>query len=448
MCGSKCARGCTGSSCHCDGWQAAADAGVLDLTDALCLPPSECRTACDDQADCAGFDVSTEHAGLCWLTAASAACVPAADDGFEHWEVQAGAPCTDDTDFGLHVGDITVSDRAGRGTWVLDPADGAAQSLEVTGAGLDWVRDRVMLVAKDGVCGVSDPLGGDALFYARNAAVASTVDQPLDGAEGPYEAPVPKTATYQATLGTYCAGANVPQEQLPPTCYDQCAHDAAGPNCTGFFAGSDTSASTALCLEAQSCLDTCTELDSCVGVSVHKTLPRCFLRTSCTLRMHGEYDVYVKGRRLTSKWGVAAEAAKGFSWAELLRFPSLSVPAGTYKACFCDSALTTTQAGICLANKADFKVDIGLVHVSGVECLLQDAKYTRGTCVAQGYGGLRCHEANAPPAAPAEGVAAVSTVTDGPAAEEVTASVSAWCLYGPEEETAHHPICEFERRLS
>lgn len=315
-----------------------------------------------------------------------------------------------------------------------------------------------MLVPRDGVCGVSAPVGGDALFYARNVPVGATVDGPLDDAEGPYAAPVAKTASYQATRGAYCAGPSVPKASLPPTCFDQCAGAEPAHNCTGFFAAHDTAESTALCLSADACVDACTEDVACAGVSVHKTLDRCFLRTSCTARASAEYDLYLKvggadgtvGRRLTSEWWPTSEAAKGYSWSQLLRFPSLSVPAGAYKACFCDSALTS-PAGVCRANKADFKVEIGRVHVSGVECLLQEDKYTRGTCVVQGYGGLRCHDvapALTPPGLGAAAAATVSVVTEGPGDAEAAAGVSAWCLYGPEEETAHHPICEFERRLS
>jgi hypothetical protein len=447
LCSTKCARGCTGANCHCDGWEAASDT-ALDLDNALCLPAHECQAACDAEAGCMGFTVSTDFAGVCWLDNGCAGST--AKDGLSHWKQETGSACQEDADFGLNVGTVAVSDRAACGTWVLDPADGADQSLEVAGAGLDWVRDRVMLVAKDGVCGISDPIGNDALGYARSAPVGSTIDQPLNDAEGPYVAPVANTATYQKTLGSYCAGDSVAKADLPPTCYDSCAQDGDASNCTGYFYGIDGADSTALCMTKQACVDTCTDLDGCVGVSMHKTLPRCFLRTSCTLRTHDEYDVYVKGedRRLTSKWGPPAEAAgKGFSWDELLRFPSLSVPAGTYKACFCDSALTTTQPGICLANKADFKVELGLVHVSGVECLLRDPKHQRSKCYAQGYGGLRCHDAEPAPAAPAEGLPPVSEIEVDPADEEVAASVSAWCLYGPEEETDHHPVCEFVRRL-
>merc|ERR1712025_1404528 len=65
---------------------------------------------------------------------------------------------------------------------------------------------------------------------------------------------------------------------------------------------------------------------------------------------------------------------------------------GAYKACFCDHDLATVQPGICRADKADFSVDVGKVHVSGVECLLHEEKYTRRSCFTQPYGGLRCHE--------------------------------------------------------
>lgn len=90
--------------------------------------------------------------------------------------------------------------------------------------------------------------------------------------------------------------------------------------------------------------------------------------------------------------------------------------------------------------------------MSGVSCLLSDPKYTRGMCVPQAYGGLRCHTPYAPmlmqPMAQPTGLLVNSTMAMDPAGGGVggaapTAEESSWCLYGPEEDTSMHPICEF-----
>ena len=57
---------------------------------------------------------------------------------------------------------------------------------------------------------------------------------------------------------------------------------------------------------------------------------------------------------------------------------------GTYKACFCDytlmSALDGTNRGDNLCTHASaFNIELGKVHVSGIQCLLE-ADYRKGTC--------------------------------------------------------------------
>ena len=76
----------------------------------------------------------------------------------------------------------------------------------------------------------------------------------------------------------------------------------------------------------------------------------------------------------------------GFSTQSVLRFAPLTLPsAGTYKVCFCDSEVS----GKCSTN-ADFSVEIGKVHVSGLSCLLSVPKLQTAQCFEQYFGGLRC----------------------------------------------------------
>merc|ERR1719453_1424823 len=78
----------------------------------------------------------------------------------------------------------------------------------------------------------------------------------------------------------------------------------------------------------------------------------------------------------------------GISWANLLRFDAVKFTAGgEFKLCFCDSAVV----GQC-RSPFDFKIEVGKVHATGLECLLSNPKMQRGTCVPQKYGGLRCYD--------------------------------------------------------
>ena len=86
---------------------------------------------------------------------------------------------------------------------------------------------------------------------------------------------------------------------------------------------------------------------------------------------------------------------QGKSWNQILRFNDISFKTGgKFKACFCDP--DTLAAGKYCKAAADYKIDIGTIHVSGVSCLVEDTKFQRGTCVEQFHGGLRCYPGAAP----------------------------------------------------
>merc|ERR1719191_2286129 len=103
-----------------------------------------------------------------------------------------------------------------------------------------------------------------------------------------------------------------------------------------------------------------------------------------------------RGRSLSSAQvrQLIAGEDPGVSWDKLLRFDAVQFTAGgEFKLCFCDPFLLAT--GIC-SKPSDFKIEIGKVHATGLECLLTNPKMQRGTCVAQKYGGLRCYDGPAP----------------------------------------------------
>merc|ERR1719152_952351 len=85
----------------------------------------------------------------------------------------------------------------------------------------------------------------------------------------------------------------------------------------------------------------------------------------------------------------------GVSWDQILRFKGLAFASGgKFKACFCDTE--TLPFGSACSTAADYKVDIGTVHVSGVSCLIEEPKFQRGVCVPQYHGGMRCYKTVAP----------------------------------------------------
>merc|ERR1719271_1829312 len=136
-------------------------------------------------------------------------------------------------------------------------------------------------------------------------------------------------------------------------------------------------------------------------------------------------------------------ADQGLSWDQILRFKGLAFASGgKFKACFCD--IETLPAGSACSTAADYKVEIGTVHVSGVSCLIEEPKFQRGVCVPQYHGGMRCYKTVAPvltvPPPPAPGVLPTPKPTPMPTSAptpppSVPSVISTFCFYGPEEIT-------------
>merc|ERR1719321_2414401 len=132
----------------------------------------------------------------------------------------------------------------------------------------------------------------------------------------------------------------------------------------------------------------------------------------------------------------------GTSWDQILRFKGLAFASGgKFKACFCDKE--TLPLGSACSTAADYKVDIGTVHVSGVSCLIEEPKFQRGVCVSQFHGGMRCYKTVAPsltvPPPPAPGVMPTPPPT-------MPSVLSTFCFYGPEEVTRDDPNCQWSPR--
>jgi hypothetical protein len=239
------------------------------------------------------------------------------------------------------------------------------------------------------------------------------------------------------------------------TCAEKCTKPCKGKhcNCEGNIGLDEAFVDDAICLPKYECEHLCMMLgDACHSVTVHETLPRCFLNgPACAeqvdaddpsvvasviaaieaaesssgggkggknkntveydppalrpLGLNLDFSLYIKvgsGAEPLEPEGamddefesiVWSDSSRGnlvqgpgFSTQEVLRFAPLALPsAGTYKVCFCDSEVS----GGC-STVADFSVEVGKVHVSGLSCLLSVPKLQTAQCFEQYFGGLRC----------------------------------------------------------
>jgi hypothetical protein len=267
------------------------------------------------------------------------------------------------------------------------------------------------------------PPQSDALAWAGLAPISGT-GLPFNdtGAEWVYRE------------GYYCTGSNMDPLMYAPLlehqCFGKCLRDeeCVGDDCycDGALKGFDDPDTRSLCLSQAKCLDLCNSIPACKSVDMHTQVNRCFLNEGdyCDRIIHEDvltksnfYTLYLKQndpnddglveegqgpiyeyddddrreRRLAARQMVASRqlssVAKdwGYSWAKMLRFAPLSarVP-GKYRVCFCDHTLSSCT------SDADFRIQVGELHVSGVACLLEQEKFRRDGCENQYHGGLRC----------------------------------------------------------
>jgi len=462
-----------------------------------------------DPSGCAGGDLTYDESKQTWSKVNGGACTNTTD----FTKTVGTITLAGRADIG---NDWVLTPSAGVGTDYVP-----VQSLEVTGENMDWKMDRVMLVECTGTCGVSGPAAsvrslvgvgspGIPSQAAFNAWIAENdkMDPPAEDDYEEKEKGGPGAAKpdweYQFK-GKYCPGNNmdvttpdmigagVAQHQCYHKCVTNAPCDASKEDCfcDGLFPGYDDEDSGALCLDQPTCLEYCGSLPDCFGIDMHKDMPRCFLNSiekgpedekSCmeyvgefnTMSTYNydfifKYDVFVAlSRRLEAKPERAPvrnlqsmePVDQGVSWNEILRFKGLAFASGgKFKACFCDKE--TLPLGSACSTAADYKVDIGTVHVSGVSCLIEEPKFQRGICVSQYHGGMRCYKNVAPeltvPTPPPPGASPTPQPTQPGSPPSPTpiptpyptpppsvpTVISTFCFYGPEEETRSDPMCQW-----
>jgi hypothetical protein len=390
------------------------------------------------------------------------------------WPAAISPDCDSAAKYAVTVGKLVVTSKTTLGmTYVLEP--GGKQSIEITGSGLKPWADRMTLVNCQDTCGVSKPStlvgfpDGDYVgAFSMFEPVRDLSESPMDNC--PYvnftQNPYLVDTQFKRVKARYCVNASVDLMELAElsapsaalvkrhSCAEKCTQPCVGThcNCEGNIGLDDAFVDDAICLPKYECEHLCMILgDACHSVTVHETLPRCFLNgPACDVQVDADdpkvvasvvaaieaaeessstskggkkpadeydppalrplglnldYSLYVKvgsGAEPLDPMGamddefesiVWSDSSRGdlvqgpgFSTQDVLRFAPLTLPsAGTYKVCFCDSEVS----GSC-ETAADFSVEVGKVHVSGLSCLLSVPKLQTAQCFEQYFGGLRC----------------------------------------------------------
>merc|ERR1719313_2200571 len=299
---------------------------------------------------------------------------------------------------------------------------------------------------------------------------------------------------YQKRAGSYCPGANVNLDEIVPSktgemkprvfpwgglerplkehqCFTKCSlnapcDDSGGEEycfCDGHYSGYDGIESNALCADLGLCQYLCDNTPGCVSFDKHKSRNRCFLNLASECDSHEDnlavdthYDLYIKkedgndeqagkppGARQLDQKAKSRELMPavdlGFSWENMLRFKEIQFKSGgTFKLCFCDSSILPGVGRAC-ASERDYTVEVGMIHASGVSCLISNPMLQRVSCTPQMHGGLRCYSfMDAPMFEPP--MIGITVLPDG---EVLTpSSISANCLFMPEEEARANPACQ------
>jgi hypothetical protein len=410
-------------------------------------------------ADCTGANILTKSSSSDSATVFSGS-IPDDWDGLYKL-------CQNETGTFSEIGTLAVTTRPDVGVnYVVTP--GESTSFEVTGHSLEYEKDRVMVIDCIGTCGVSGPAVG---VKQPGMPVSPYMDRPsLPEADAYAEVKlhVGGWSTTDESMGKYCPGNLMPIEMGTLAdkhrCYPKCyANTCSGDSCfcSGYEAGYDTAESSSLCLNVEQCTDLCAQTPGCTSIDMHKTKDRCFLNTGdcATLHTDPDYNVWYKvmdvNTRRTMDRGRALSAAQvrqllagedpGISWDKLLRFDAVQFAAGgEFKLCFCDPSLLAS--GIC-SRPTDYKIEVGKVHATGLECLLTNPKMQRGTCVPQMYGGLRCYDGAAPVIEIPDGYVAIPDTTRSELSEKAQLLLG-FCQFAPEEEAMQYPFCAQHRQFA
>jgi hypothetical protein len=355
-------------------------------------------------------------------------------------------------------------------------------------------RDRITVIDCKGTCGVSSPTTAVTSCGAAKGEDCSKIETWND--YGPYSwfvdlpsidrdnkigeqleyHPAKKLdGKYMAKDGFFCPQGNIDLDKDPQgktrhfpfggikrplkehQCFTKCSLNAPCEDddcyCDGHYSGYDAEESNALCASKDLCEYLCDNTPGCGSIDMHKTLPRCFLNMESQCSSMNEdylapdfnYELLVPSVDSNDEQAGAPGSRRllpaadlGFSWENLMRFRDITFKSGgTFKLCFCDSTILGSRS-VCSSEK-DYKIEVGTIHASGVSCLIANPKLQRVSCEDQKWGGLRCYSFMDAPKPPPPLIG----LTEYQSAETVTvSSISANCLFMPEEEARNDPMCQ------
>jgi hypothetical protein len=488
LCVKKCTPGCVGSTCFCDGMEAT-DMATYGMGEdgPLCLDAPACRAACDSIAGCSGYSAGV-LTPRCFLSSFFPDSSTTVDEDYDAWTAEGGS-CTEGNwkphvlatdaadEVAKNLGSVYVTKKVDLGvSYVVTPSE--ETSIELTGSSFES-GDRIMVIDCFGTCGFTE---ASSFVSEPTYAVLPTMDRPAEP-EFPMVYPDTSAAkyTYSKIPGKYCPGNLLEdKEELFENhlCYKKCyASESCTDSscfCDGFILGYDNASSSSVCLDEEQCQWLCSHTEGCHSIDMHKTKNRCFLNSktcadavdplvpSTDLVPSAEYDVFVKleddntrrvrqlqerGKTFTKKLVRQLLAAEdpGISWDSMYRFKDVTFSSGgEFKLCFCDSSILPGKNNIC-DRPEDYTIEVGRVHATGLQCLLNDPKMTKGTCVKQFYGGLRCYDGAAP---------AVTVPTDylgvpnpvGQLRSDLVTSLITYCQYAPEADAIEFEFCAQYRK--
>jgi len=265
-----------------------------------------------------------------------------------------------------------------------------------------------MILDCKATCGISSPAKGvsfeeePAMLKEANEFVAQN-DQFDAAATARTMVDLPsELRTYTTVKSHYCKGGNILGSELPEAaadlCFTKCSIDPTLPGCSDM----DTADSGAICLPESACRELCSLRNDCFGIDVFLGGNRCFLNVegSAPDGCKSQFETANLGPstsyKFLAKAGTTVERmlqdGTGLSSDDILRFMPVSFESGgSYKVCFCDSALLPAGQQYCHAE-SDYSVEIGELIVSGVSCLLKESDFRRRTCYNMFHGGLMCSD--------------------------------------------------------
>jgi len=383
---------CSGPNCYCDGLFSGFDGPT---SNALCVSENECAYLCDRLAGCTGYDMH-KTLNRCFLN--EAGCTKVASDVYDIYEPRTV----------LQVGDVaavTTCPENRQSTpiqYIRFMASGDAQfdypRVAVCGSEIT-LADGLTLECEDIPDAECDELRAED---DADAEVGTWMTLRL-----PYPAPATELRLY------------------------------AAPSQTDSLVAQDEDVAITVQIS----------VDGIHYTEIPSSLPNMVAFGT------GDKNAYVTLPQLRGPTG-ATQQDYGFSQAGILRFFPMSFrSAGTFKLCFCDSA--SLMGGSCGAL-ADYGVEVGQIHVSGVACLLQNPKFRKSVCCRQYWplpiesngrtgtrGTYRCYK-NLRACPSFEITHPMDVVTTTPALVQPSSSgmLATWCIFGPEEITQLEPNCQ------